>query len=764
MKRMKILLLAVGITGCISTTGQALTLSFDVDKSGSVNTYSGIGVAPDTGTTWNSLPVVQDGSGDITIDDALDSGGNSSGVRVVMNRDGGGTTKIYDDSSSGSPNPTDLMRDYGYWDDWSVTLSGLPAGTYYVYGMGHQNSIGGTCTYSLDESNGGESAGTTESLSAFRDIFQDGAEGNTYVRLTATVDGSGTLSFTTTAGINGFQIYGVSTSEAPSITGLNDQAAIVGDDVNLTPSVTGAEPITYQWRENGLTLSGETNVSLTLSDVQLSLDGYVYSLVASNASGDSTNSMTLTVVEADPGTELVINVDLDKGSTYSGTAVAPDSGTKWNSFSSLGTLSSGSVKDSNNDTAAGVSIVFSSSDGSLSMWDDASSGAPNPLNLMRDYTYNRTYMFDVSGLPAGQQFALYVYAHGNVDNQNASIALDSSNGGDSGSTVQTADYESFRDCDVWGEGYNYVRLLGHVDGSGVVSFSGGNHLNGFQLHLLSAPLISGLSNQTVVEGTSAVLSPSVSGSELLSYQWSSNSVALVGETNATLELDNVQYAQNGTVYSLEVSNDAGSASKSMILSVIVTPAIEDLNNQAAAPGTTVVIAPTVSGIPAPDLQWYCNGAALDGETAGSLELSNVQESDSGIYSLVAANDAGMVTSSMVLTVSSEDVAPELTGPIDQTVVEGNDAVFSASAAGLPVPTLQWQQNGADIAGETNETLTVSSVQYAQDGDVYTLVASNAAGTDSASATLTVLVSPAISEQPEDLDVTVGGTAEFSVTV
>jgi pectin methylesterase-like acyl-CoA thioesterase/regulation of enolase protein 1 (concanavalin A-like superfamily) len=289
-----------------------------------------------------------------------------------------------------------------------------------------------------------------------------------------------------------------------------------------------------------------------------------------------------------------------------------------------------------------------------------------------------------------------------------------------------------------------------------------------------APSAAGVTNQIVIAGNSASLNATVSGYPIPALQWCSNRVALANQTNASLVFNSVQYGQNGTVYSLVASNTVGVVTNNMTLTVLVTPAIAGLANQAAAVGVTVTIPATVSGVPTPATRWRVggstlsdgatgNGSAISGSATGTLVISNAQAADTGTYSLVASNSAGMVTNSMTLVVSSTNVAPAIVGPTDQTVVRGSNATFNASASGLPLPGVQWRVNGADIAGQTNSSLTVSSVQYSQNGYVYSVVASNVAGLATNSANLFVLVPPVISQQPASLVVTNTQSATFTVT-
>ncbi|HEY1663594.1 MAG TPA: pectinesterase family protein [Verrucomicrobiae bacterium] len=289
-----------------------------------------------------------------------------------------------------------------------------------------------------------------------------------------------------------------------------------------------------------------------------------------------------------------------------------------------------------------------------------------------------------------------------------------------------------------------------------------------------APTISSLNSQTVVQGTNLTLNPTISAIPAAVYQWQTNGVNIANATNATLLLPNVQYAQNGFIYTLIATNSVGATTNNMTLSVIVPPVITGLFNQASLTNLNITINPTVTGIPSPTLQWQTNGvnladgpdvngSTITGSTTSTLTINDAQVGDSATYFLIASNSAGIVTNSMTLTVSPTNLAPILTGPADQTVIQGNNATFSAKAIGVPVPTLQWlDQNQVPILDATNETLTLSNVQYSQNGYSYYFVASNDAGTLTNSAILTVIVPPAITTQPTSLVVTNTQAASFSV--
>lgn len=585
-----------------------------------------------------------------------------------------------------------------------------------------------------------------------------------------------------------------SSSAPPTITGLINQTVNARFNVTLAPIVVGSPTPSRQWSVNGTPIPGATGSSLTLTNVQLAQNGFVYSLTASNASGVVTSNMTLTVTNA------LFNVQLNGlGTTYSGAGQIGAAGDVWNkptlanydnsgtTFSGLNSMISGYGLTDSRGVASPVTLGMTGNNYRSYYGTSSGHGETVGLNnqsLKMDWTGASpapSAAITLAGLPPNTSLNLFGYGASYYTSPIGSLwALAAANGGASANQISTNGMDVTQAAN---QGICWVKLVGTTDSGGNLTVNvspqtGGGvwwqtYLNGFQLQLHTQPLVTGLTNLTVVQGNNTTLTPAVSGTPSPTFQWQVNGANISGETNAALTLNNIQYAQNGNVYSLIASNQAGAVTNSMTLTVLVTPSITGLNNQTASVGDNVSIAPTVGGVPTPSLRWQRNGAdqndgatgngsTIAGSTTSTLSITSAQSADSGIYSLIASNSAGVVTNSMTLTVSSGDVAPSIVGPTDQTVIEGSNATFTASVSGLPVPALQWLENGVEISGETTSTLVRSAVTYAQNGNVYSLIASNVAGVVTNSATLTVLVPPAISQQPTNLAVVVGSPATFSV--
>jgi hypothetical protein len=148
----------------------------------------------------------------------------------------------------------------------------------------------------------------------------------------------------------------------------------------------------------------------------------------------------------------------------------------------------------------------------------------------------------------------------------------------------------------------------------------------------------------------------------------------------------------------------------------------------------------------------------DGKLKGRLDevsLYNRALSSNEVAAVYAAGAAGKCKAVNGLTITAQ--------PQSQSVVAGSNAVFTAAAAGAAPLNYQWQFNGGAIAGATNTSLTLVSVQSVNAGSYTVVVTNSAASATSAVAVLTVLVPPVITAQPQGLTNVAGTTANFSGT-
>jgi hypothetical protein len=104
----------------------------------------------------------------------------------------------------------------------------------------------------------------------------------------------------------------------------------------------------------------------------------------------------------------------------------------------------------------------------------------------------------------------------------------------------------------------------------------------------------------------------------------------------------------------------------------------------------------------------------------------------------------------------------LVQPLSTSVQLQDSASFQVIASSGTTMTFQWLKNGTNISGATQNTYTIASVQ-ASDAGLYSVTIVNGGGSvTSSGATLTVLLPPTITTQPQNLAVAVGGTVAFSV--
>jgi uncharacterized delta-60 repeat protein len=170
-----------------------------------------------------------------------------------------------------------------------------------------------------------------------------------------------------------------------------------------------------------------------------------------------------------------------------------------------------------------------------------------------------------------------------------------------------------------------------------------------QNNIADAPvIIISPTNQVVVSGSTVTFSASATGTGPLSYQWRFTGRPIPGANGPTLTLHNVQAVNRGD-YSVVVSNSAGvTVSPESRLTVLVLPtATVTPESQTSFVGAQAAFSVTYQGTTPFTFQWRHEGTNIPGATNDVLQISTVALSDAGSYSVVVANPAGAVTSSIV---------------------------------------------------------------------------------------------------------------------
>jgi hypothetical protein len=166
--------------------------------------------------------------------------------------------------------------------------------------------------------------------------------------------------------------------------------------------------------------------------------------------------------------------------------------------------------------------------------------------------------------------------------------------------------------------------------------------------------------------------------------------------------------------------------------------------------TTISVAASGAGPLA--YQWRKGGVTINdggnvsGTTNAALIISSVIASNAGGYSVVITNFFGSITSQVAqLTVIDPAI---ISPPSGRTNIAGDNATFTATFAGTTPMSYQWLKNGTNVGVPgvvvdvlTNNTLRLTNVQAASQGN-YAIVVSNATGVVTSSvANLTLLATP-----------------------
>jgi len=298
-----------------------------------------------------------------------------------------------------------------------------------------------------------------------------------------------------------------------------------------------------------------------------------------------------------------------------------------------------------------------------------------------------------------------------------------------------------------------------------------------QLIVQTPPYITAQPMSVVATGyTTVMMSVGVGGVAPFNYQWTLNGTNVLGGTNGTLILTNVQGWQSG-VYRVRVWNSAGSVESEGAVLTVHMPAhiVREPADVVTSNMYSATLSVDATGDGELSYQWYFNtNASYSGAVAvvGSTNVVGVQSNvlwigrvltnHEGYYYLVASNQYGVATSRLAgLTVVVLRIVKQ---PQSQTVVEGSQVSITVEFSGSTPFGYRWRTNGSGTSWVVGDlgyaSLIWTNIQLSNAG-TYQLVVTNAAnrtGVGASNCYLTVV------RPPVDKTVWAGSDAVLSAAV
>ena len=540
-----------------------------------------------------------------------------------------------------------------------------------------------------------------------------------------------------------------------------------GTGTTLTVEAAGRPTLTYQWRKNSVAITGATQATYSLTNLNSSKAGD-YDVVVSNPYG-STTSNVATVSVRDPGIAPSITTQpssqtvlLGNAATFSVAATGTDPLTyQWyknaapiaNATASTYTIAATTLAD-----AGLYSVTVTNLDGSLSSTQatlTVSEVVPIPeISTEPADAYVHTgdsVSFKVQASGTGLTYQWYLN-----DELVAGVTTD---------TFPAFNAEPYHD------GWKFHCVITNSAGSVTTRKS--------VAHVWPQEQFLAWEQQPVDASTPLGGSVTFTGKAVgyrnaaVSYQWYLDEYLIPGATKATLEFsgaENYHFARYHVVASIAVagttytsrSNDVRLSEAAAVPVIRTQPA-----SVQAGTGSTVALSVEATSSTPLTYQWYKNTVALSGATAATYSIASLAAEHEGNYTVVVANAEGTTTSAIATVTTREPgLAPTITSqPASATVLLGSAASFSVTASGTAPLTYQWYKNAVARPGATAATYSIPATTL-NDAGQYSVVVGNAEGsTTSAQATLTVtteILAPAIVTEPADVYIHPGDPVSFNV--
>ncbi|XP_078407396.1 LOW QUALITY PROTEIN: hemicentin-1-like [Cetorhinus maximus] len=286
------------------------------------------------------------------------------------------------------------------------------------------------------------------------------------------------------------------------------------------------------------------------------------------------------------------------------------------------------------------------------------------------------------------------------------------------------------------------------------------------------PIVETPQNVTAFPGDQVVLTCRVLGSVRYNITWMRDGTELQVDnehvtllSNSSLAFWNVQ-SENAGRYECMAVNMQGSSQASVWLFVPEAPHVTvSPSSQGFLRGAEVRISCSATGYPDPGVVWIHEDALVRSSDRftvnefGTLIIKDSVPEDAGSYTCLASNAIGTDREEAKLKYSEIPTITVLNPVVLAAVMEM--AFLECRTAGVPQPEVKWYKGDLELTlapfaevDPVHGTLMIREVQEVDAGK-YSCVATNEAGTSSATVMLDVGSAPLFSETPSDVSVAIG---------
>ncbi len=582
------------------------------------------------------------------------------------------------------------------------SVSSTNAGTYSVVVAGKANSVTNTATLTISASTTATALTSLRLCPGSPAAFATTASGTGPFNYVWRLNGTQLSGQTTNvlnipsvtsanAGTYSVEVYGscnsvtniatLTVNTNTTATALTSQTLCPGSPAIFTTTASGTGPFSYVWRLNGVQLGGQTTNVLTIPSATATNAG-TYTVEVYGSCNSVTNIATLIVSTNISATPLTSQVLCPGGSatfmtTASGTGPfsyvwrlngAQLIGQTANTLNipsvtatNAGTYSVEVYGSCNSVTNTATLTVNTNTTATALTGEVLCPGSPATFTTTASGTGPFTYVWRLNGAQLNGQSM-------------RSITIPSVGSTNAG----TYSVEVYGSCNS-------------VTNSATLTVS---------TNIMATPL----SNLVLCPGSPATFTTVASGSGPFSYVWRLNGAQLIGQTTGTLNIPSVASTNAGT-YSVEVYGSCNSVTNTATLTVNTNTTATALTSQTLCPGSPATFMTTASGTGPFLYVWRLNGSQLSGQTANSLTIPSVTATNAGTYSVEVYGNCTSVTNTATLTVNTNTIATALTSEV---LCPGSPVAFTTTASGTGPFTYVWRLNGAQLLGQTTNSLIIPS--------------------------------------------------------